>query len=185
MPDAGRDAGRLRGRAALSQKRETRFATGSRTFRMIDRRFVLTGALALLNSPAHAQDNGPQQLVRRLYRPGFEELQMPMSRTLKQFVSAALERSRRLDEPVAGLDFAWTTGTQDGEGEIERTLVVRTIVQTLGNAVVEARFRDPQPTVVQYRVVKEEGRWVIDDIEYPASRQRLSKLLARGARGES
>ncbi len=151
---------------------------------MMDRRITLASALALLAAPVHAQDQGPQQLVRRFYRPGFDELQMPMSRTLRQLVSAALERSRRLDEPVAGLDFAWTTGSQDGDGEIERTLVIRTVVQTLGNAVVEARFRDPRPQVVQYRVVKEEGRWVIDDIEYPGSRQRLARLLQRGARGE-
>ena len=116
---------------------------------------------------------------------GFSPLQMPMSRALKQLADAALERSRRLDEPVAGLDFAWTTGSQDGGGDIERTLVVRTIAQTQGNAVVEARFRDPEPRVVQYRVVKEEGGWVIDDIEYPAIRRRLARLLARGAKGES
>ncbi len=151
---------------------------------MTDRRLVLTGALSLLAAPVLAQDQGPIQLVRRFYRPGFDERQMPLSRPLRQLVAAAMERSRRLDEPVAGLDFAWATGTQDGDEDIERTLVVRTVVQTLGNAVVEARFRDPEPRVVQYRVVKEEGRWVIDDIEYPAIRQRLAKLLARGARGE-
>ncbi len=152
---------------------------------MTDRRHLLAGALSLLAAPALAQDQGPVQLVRRFYRPGFDELQMPMSRALRALANAALERSRRLDEPVAGLDFAWATGSQDSEGDIERTLVVRAIVQTQGNAVVEARFRDPDPRVVQYRVVKEEGRWVVDDIEYPAIRQRLARLLARGAKGES
>ncbi len=150
---------------------------------MTDRRIVLAGVLTLLAAPAAAQDDGPQRLVRGFYRPGFDEQRMPLSRRLRRLADAALQRSRRLDEPVAGLDFSWTTGSQDGDGGIERTLAVRTIVQTQGNAVVEARFRDPEPQVVQYRVVKEGDRWVIDDIEYPALKETLSRLLAMGARG--
>ena len=153
---------------------------------MPDRRLFVTGALALAAVPAFAQqDHGPQQLVRGFYRPGFEELKMPASRALKQLIAAALARSKKDDGPVAGLDFAWTTFSQDMVEDIERSLVVRTIAQTLGNAVVEVRFRDPRPQLIQYRVVKEEGRWLVDDIEYPAAKERLTKLLARGARGES
>ena len=152
---------------------------------MPDRRFLIAGALALVTAPALAQqDQGPQQLVRRFYRRGFDERTMPLSRALRQLAEAAKVRSDRADAPVAGLDFAWTTYSQDEVEDVGRGLVVRTIVQTLGNAVVEARLRDPRPQVIQYRVVKEEGRWVIDDIEYPHARERLAKLLARGARGD-
>ena len=157
---------------------------------MPDRRFFLSGALALAAGPAIAQSqpqaqSAPLALVRRFYAPGFDEVSMPMSKALRKLFLAAKARSDRDEEPVAGLDFAWTLGAQDAEDGWQKTLAFRTIVQTLGNAIVEVRFRNGSPQVLQYRVVKEDGRWVIDEIEYLTAREKLSKLFEKGARGES
>jgi hypothetical protein len=157
---------------------------------MPDRRFFLLGVLALAAGPAIAQSQlqaqqAPLALVRRFYAPGFDERSLPMSKALRKLFLAAKARSDRDEEPVAGLDFAWTLGAQDAEDGWEKTLVFKAVAQTLGNAIVEVRFRNGAPQVLQYRVVKEEGRWVIDEIDYLTAKEKLSKLFEKGARGES
>ena len=152
----------------------------------LNRRIVFTGALCFAAGPALAQkDAGPLQLVKRFYAPNFDERTLPMSRNLRSLFLAAKSRSDRDEEPVAGLDFSWTTGAQDAEEGFERTLTIKTLVQTLGNAIVEVRFRNGGPQHLQYRMAKEGGRWVVDDIEYLTAKERLAKLFEKGAKGES
>jgi hypothetical protein len=152
---------------------------------MLDRRMLLMGVLTLAATPALAQDAGPLPLVKRFYAPGFDERTLPMSKSLRRLFAAARARSERDDEPVAGLDFSWTLGAQDAEDGWERTLAYKTLAQTLGNAVIEVRFRNGRPQVLQYRMVREGGRWAVDDIEYLTARRKLSALFERGAKGET
>lgn len=162
---------------------------------MPSRRTLLALGLAAAAAPAAAQTDPARQLaravaqepglrlVRTFYAPGFDARRIPFARRLRPLVESVVARSRREEAPVAGLDFGWTIGAREAEEGFERTLALRTLAQTIGSAVVEARFRNGRPQVVQYRVVREEGRWVVDDIEYVTGREKLSALLQRGARG--
>jgi hypothetical protein len=156
---------------------------------MIRRRAFVAGALiALLPGGALAQQAAPPQgqgalaVVRGFYVAGFREEHMPKSATLQRRFAAAMANSRKLQEPVSGIDFAWTTGSQDEEPGMRRTLAYRVLEETGARARVEARFRNGGPMTVTYALIREGGRWVVDDIRYSGTAESLGELLDAGAK---
>lgn len=151
------------------------------------RRMVIAGLVSwFAGPPAFAQPAQPGQalrIVRGFYARGFREERMPMSRDLRRLYEAALATSRRLDEPVAGLDFSWRLGAQDADDGWEKTLAFRVLEEAAGTATIEASYRSGDRKVVTYRLLREGGRWRVHDISYAGSKETLSDLLRMGARG--
>jgi hypothetical protein len=151
---------------------------------------VLTGlALVLFAALASAQTAvTPLQLVQSFYAPNFDEERMPLSARLADVLKRAQAKSRELDEPVAGLDFSWTMGAQDAEDGWQKTLRLAVVKADDRKAAVQVTFRlfaRNGERELHYELVRENGRWVVDDILYvDQDNDTLAGLLEKGARGE-
>lgn len=151
------------------------------------RRGVILAAalLSSAGSVATAAESAPLRVVKGFYRRNFNQEKMPLSVRLASLYRAAQAESRRRDEPVSGLDFAWTIGAQDSEEGFERTL--QFVEKPLGSArsQITVTFRNGGPQRIVYSLVSEGGRWRVDDIAYSGDGAgTLSAMLERGARGE-
>lgn len=163
---------------------------------MIDRRFALTLLAGLAAAPAIAQTapaaapdlSDPTAPVRRVYDPKIKDAQRPYSAALRKVYAAAIKTSRRLNEPVSGLDFDPTTNSQDSDDDFRKTLKFAVRSQTADKAVVAVTMRifkeSPEQTLL-YELVTENKAWRINDIVNPAEKDgwRWSTMLAAGAKG--
>lgn len=133
-------------------------------------------------SPARAQSAEPLALVGSFYAPGYRNDLMPLSQRLGALFDAAIANSRKIDAPVSGLDFAWQLNAQDSEPGFEKTLKLAETARDARTATVRASFRNGREEELEYRLLRENGVWTIDDILYlkgePAS---LSGMLIDGA----
>lgn len=158
----------------------------------MNRRFVLTALAALVVSgPLAAQGAAPAAadpvaFVRSLYaslgRPAEDG---NFSVRLAALRAAAMAKSRELDEPVAGIDFDFRIDAQDHEPGTARSVRVDLIRAEGDRAEVRARFRNGGPQELRYTLVREGGRWVIDEVTYTGRSEGnlLSKLYEQGAAG--
>lgn len=159
----------------------------------MDRRLVLTAALAAFAAPALAQGapalDNPLAAVKRVYDPKVKEAQRPYTKKLRALYAAAIKKSKQLNEPVSGLDFDPIISGQDSDDDYRQTLKFSVEPRTPGNAVVVVKLRqfktEPEVTIF-YDVSLEGTEWKIDDISNPAKDHgwRLSTLLIAGAKGQ-
>jgi hypothetical protein len=165
---------------------------------MISRRSTLAILATGLALPALAQTApapgaaavpDPIATVRRVYDPKVKEPQRPYSQRLRRQYDAAIKTSRRLNEPVSGLDFDPTTNSQDTDDNFRESLRYAVKSQTADKAVVEVKlrvFKDQPELTLLYELVMERKAWRINDIVSPATTDgwRLSSLLEAGAKGQ-
>lgn len=159
---------------------------------MMIRRSLLALLAGLAAAPALAQQaaaSDPTAPVRRVYDPKVKEAQRPYSASLRKAYAAAIKTSRRLNEPVSGLDFDPTTNSQDADDDFRKTLKFAVKSQGPDKAVVEVKlqvFKDSPELTLLYELVTENKAWRINDIVNPAQQDgwRLSQLLEAGAKAQ-
>lgn len=82
---------------------------------------------------------------------------------------------------AGNLDFAFHVNAQDREDGWEKTLTFNLIAPGTDRAVVRVTFRNFRPQDLHYTMVRERGRWVIDDVKSVAAEGWvLSDILERG-----
>ncbi len=140
--------------------------------RLPSRRGVIglaAGALAGIALPraAFAQSTtDPVETIRSLYaRPqGISDAPF-LSRRLAALFAAQRKRSQETDDVMPGLDFDYACGCQDYDEAFKQTLVITAGPRTGATASVVARFRlFENDTEIAYSLIREDGRWLIDDI---------------------
>lgn len=154
------------------------------------RHFALSLLVGLAGGPAFAQASSadPVAVVRQVYDLKIKDAQRPYSARLRKLYAAAIRTSRRLNEPVSGLDFDPTTNSQDSDDNFRDTLKFSAASPSAGKAVVSVKMRifkeQPEQTLV-FELVQEKNAWRIDDIVNPAQTDgwRWSKMLEAGAKG--
>jgi hypothetical protein len=136
----------------------------------MNRRALLAGLL-LLTAAAPAPRRTPLQVVQMLYgglkRPASPDL---MSRRLKALVRKDEGRRER------NLDFEWRSGGQ----EIPQITGFRArVVRAKGDqALVEASFDNlGERRFRRFFLIREDGRWVIDDALLVPENTKLADLL--------
>jgi hypothetical protein len=126
---------------------------------------VLAGAV--LPRVALAQSTTePVDTIRSLYaRPqGISDAPF-LTRRLTALFAAQRRRSQETDDVMPGLDFDYTCGCQDYDDAFKRTLQLVAGARTEATASVVARFRlFDRDTEIAYSLIREDGRWLIDDI---------------------
>jgi hypothetical protein len=126
------------------------------------------------------------RLVKNLYVKNFTDEKMPMTQKLRSVYRRALANSKRHGEPVAGLDLIWTLNASDSDDDWYKSVRVAILKLEAEEALVQAKFRvfkGRKESEQHYRLVREGGRWRVDDIIYldPAN-TTLSRLLETGAK---
>jgi len=146
---------------------------------------LLVLSLGLVLSPFASYAQAPSEplaLVRSFYAPGFNEDKMPLSQRLTQLLDAAIANSRKHNAPVTGLDFAWTVNAQDTQPGYERTLQFGEIARSDAAAIIRVAFHNGRDEELRYELIRENGKWVVDDIRYMRGEATtLSKMLKTGA----
>lgn len=133
-------------------------------------------------TPTRAQGTEPLALVSSFYAPDYRNDRMPLSQRLGALLDAAIANSRKIDAPVSGLDFAWQLNAQDSEPGFEKTLTLAETARDAQTATVRASFRNGRDEELEYRLLRENGIWTIDDILYLKGDQTsLSQMLIDGA----
>lgn len=122
-------------------------------------------------------------LVRSFYEraPGPDHLLF--SARLEKFRAAALARSREIDAPVAGLDFAFYLNAQDAEIGYLKSLRIAQIRNDGKRARVRATMRNYRPVELWFDLVREGEQWRIDEVQSRRDpRWTLSRLYMAGAK---
>lgn len=144
---------------------------------------LLLLALAPLAAPAVAQSADPVAVVRSIYGPNGTKTDGRMSRRLEKLRRAAEANSRKLEQPVSGLDFDFGVNGQDNEDDYLKTLKLVETKREAKTAEVRATFRNGGPQTLLYSLVLEGPAWKIDDVRLVAANGwTLSKLYIAGAK---
>ncbi|NEU12031.1 DUF3828 domain-containing protein [Methylobacterium sp. BTF04] len=137
--------------------------------------------LACAASPALAQSaTDPAETVRELYAADDITVWRFHARSLR----ALFEKDRKDAQGEMGrLDFAYHVNGQDTEDDWAKTLTVTTLANDETRAEVQARFRNFSAQDIRYDLVKENGRWLVEDVRaLTKARWRLSTILKGEAR---
>jgi hypothetical protein len=125
----------------------------------------------------------PTATVRWFYPLRIEEELPPYSARLQKLFEAALANSKKLDAPVAGLDFAFQVNAQDTEPGYEKTLRFSPRRTDGKRTRVRVTLRNFRQVELIYDLVFENGRWVVDDVRSTREpRWVLSRLYMTGAK---
>ena len=124
--------------------------------------------------------------MKSFYAADFDDEKLPFSARLKQLLERAEATSKKLDQPVAGLDFSWTLGAQDAEDGWRKTLRFAVLKSDARQTLVQVKLRlfaKSGNRELRYVMEREAGRWVVADIIYAgANTETLSGLFAQGAK---
>lgn len=150
----------------------------------VTRRIFALLPLSFLPATAQQRPADPVALVRSFYVPDYRETeQMPLSPRLAALLKAAQANSRKLESPVAGLDFSWTVAGQDVEDGMLKSLRYGEPVRQGAKTIVKVTFRNFGAAELQYDLIEAGGRWLVDDIHsLRKPRWTLSKMLEIGAK---
>ena len=142
--------------------------------------FYCWSALAFAQSPPA----DPVELVKSFYVPNYNESEsMPLSPRLEKLFKAASDNSKKLDQPVAGLDFSWTLNGQDSEENTLKTVKVGAPAKQGRKTIIRVAFRNGGPMELQYDLVEVGGKWLVDDIHSVRKpKWTLSRMLDMGAK---
>jgi hypothetical protein len=165
---------------------------------MIARRLFVTSLALLLGAPALAapRDRTPWTMLAEIYRPGqFESAFGVDAKEREAFLSKALlDLWAKADAKVAPgdagpIDWDVTTNSQgmevgSWEARVARRQAARVdLVVTLTPKTPWFR-KSPDENIVRYHFIREDGRWVIDDIRAANddAENGLKSLLTRAAK---
>lgn len=120
------------------------------------------------------------------YPLAIEQYGRLFSKRLATLLGAALKKSNELSEPVSGLDFDFTTNSQDVEKGFRQTLELELVSRDETKARVRVAFRNVKVRQeLFYDLVHEDKQWRIDEV---TAKGRdgwvLSQLYETGAKGE-
>jgi hypothetical protein len=143
-------------------------------------------AFAETKKPAAADDDDPLTLVRSIYAVESGGHEVYFSRRLKALYDAAVAKSNDIDGPVAGLDFDFSTNSQDADPGLRKTLKYAVAAKTAAAASIRVTFKNGKtPEELVYDLVNEGGKWRIDEVRSVKNEGwQLSKLYEQGAKGE-
>jgi hypothetical protein len=145
-------------------------------------RHELVLQLLLLASPAVAAESSafsdPVAVVRAFYdRDSIRAYEFYSSRLKRLFI----EDVRRSGGDMGNLTFAFHVNAQDTETGWEQTLKVELVKREKSRAEVRATFQNFRPQDIRYTLVREKGKWLIDDARSVLANQWvLSKILSGG-----
>ncbi len=123
------------------------------------------------------------KLVRALYDSPMAAQSAPMSARLQKLRDAAIANSKKLDAPVAGLDFAFELNAQDSEPGYKKSLRIAQLRNDGKRARVRATFRNYRPVELWFELVRQNDAWTIDDVQSRRDpRWSLANLYAMGAK---
>ncbi len=148
---------------------------------------ALVPALLLALGPARllAQSaDSPVDTVKAMYAEGSKDVESKLySKRLNALYAAADRNSKKLNQPVSGMDFDPTTDGQDTEDNYKKTLRYTLSASTDIVAQVRVTLKNFKRVELIYSLVKEDGAWKVDDIRMLNARDgwRLSTLLKAGA----
>lgn len=132
---------------------------------------------------AHAQGaDDALKVVRGFYVVEVSPDYAPYSKRLDTLWQAALKRSKELNEPVAGLDFAFYMNGQDSEDDYLKSVQVNLANQDGSRAQINVTFQNGGPQELIYSMVREADAWRVDDVRSTKGEAwLLSDLLREGA----
>lgn len=144
------------------------------------------------NAGARASEAKPVVLVRSFYVFDFDEETIPLSRRLKALRERVEAASLQFKRPMAGLMHEWILGPQDPDNpaadgwQKSARVIERARSTRSATVIVTFRMRSDKRNrdEVRFSLLKENDRWVVDDIHYRSGDETLSELLKYGARGE-
>jgi hypothetical protein len=133
---------------------------------------------ALLLGPASAQPAAdPIGPVKRLYAVSDPREAKVYSKRLQSLFAAD---ARRAKGEIGNLDFDFTVNGQDTEDNFKRTLRFEAGAAGPERASVKVSFRNFEPQILQYDLVRENGRWAIDEVRsLGKDKWVLSRILAK------
>ena len=166
-------------------------------FGSIPRRLLVAGALAFACAPALAapRDRAPFAMLAEIYRPGEHDSAFGVDAVERAayFSKTVLERWARAEAKTqpgdAGpIDWDVSTNSQGMEVGSWSVRVARReatridLVVTLTAKTPWFR-KSPDENIIRYHFIREDGRWVIDDIRNAddAADKGLKSLLTRAA----
>ena len=125
----------------------------------------------------------PIAVVKTFYPPRADARELPFSARLQRLLEAADVNSKRLNAPVAGLDFAFQVNAQDSEDGYEKTLKFSPRRNDGKRTRVRVSLRNYRNVQLAFDMVFENGRWLVDDVRsIREPRWVLSRLYINGAR---
>ena len=148
----------------------------------------LPGVLpAVTLAPAHPEAApvalDPITVVKTFYPLRAEARELPFSARLQRLLEAADLNSKRLNAPVAGLDFAFQVNAQNTEDGYEKTLKFSPRRNDGKRTRVRVSLRNYRNVQLAFDMVFENGRWLVDDVSsIREPRWVLSRLFLIGAR---
>jgi len=163
----------------------------------ITRRLFVTGALARVCAPALAapRDRAPYAMLAEIYRPGEHEsaFGLDAEERAAYFSKTVLElwaRAEAKTQPGDAGPIDWDVSTNSHGMEVgswsvriaRREATRIDLVVTLTAKTPWFR-KSPDENIVRYHFIREDGRWVIDDIRHAddAEHDGLKSLLKRAA----
>ncbi len=134
-------------------------------------------------APEPEPANDPMAVVRWFYPLRVETSPPPFSARLQKLFEAADANSKKLNAPVAGLDFGFQVNSQDTEPGYEKTLRFTPRRSDGKRTRVRVTLRNYRAVELIYDLVFENGRWVVDDVRSTREpRWVLSRLYMSGAK---
>lgn len=117
------------------------------------------------SAPSAGAATDPVEVLKLIYNPSAATPpDEPFSARLMALYQAAIARSNQLQEPVSGLDFAYSIDGQDAEEGTAASVRYHIVDQTPRQAQVNVTFTNGGPRELRYDFVNENGRWLIDEV---------------------
>lgn len=101
-----------------------------------------------------------------------------LSARLKRLFAAQRQRARRADGPLPGLDFDFRCNCQEEEDNWKQTLRYAMAARAERTARVTVTFKNFEEREATYSLVLENGKWLVDDIQYQGG-EPISRTLQR------
>ena len=140
---------------------------------------LAVGAAALSPGLASAQSaTDPVETVRAFFATVNEQNERTFfTRGFNRLFASQRRRAREMDSPLPGLDSDYLCMCQEEEDGWKNTLRFE-LVAIADNRVarVRVKFRNFQDREVIYALHRENGRWLIDNIEPPGERSWQIRL---------
>lgn len=128
-----------------------------------------TPALAQQQSTRPAAPADPVAALRAFYaKPGQASVNPFLTPRLRRLYTEQQARSRRANEVMPGLDFAFACGCQDSDDDFHTRNVYRVVSQDDRRAKVAVTVKvfasENATQTITYDLARENGRWLIDDV---------------------
>jgi hypothetical protein len=141
--------------------------------------YILGALLALSLVPAFGQSaDDPVATVRAFYAKDDVNASEFYSKRLKALFARDTQKAKR-EGGMGNLGFAFHVNGQDTEDNWQKTLRLAVVSRTENRAKVKATFKNFNPNDIRYAMVRENGRWLIDDARSLGKEKwRLSTIVA-------